>query len=141
MQTGDNGLSGFCPRGAGRNDCFHHLQLPDWMSPYFCFEALRAKDVGLRGSFRGSGILGDFDYVYPCRRCLPMGFRWALFFAQRFNENVVEHCPYLHDSKISYDNSKPVVFTAGFTGTKRHCIYVDNLGLQTTVRTALAKNE
>jgi hypothetical protein len=55
-------------------DCFHRMVIPLWLSKYFCFKQVRAKDVGLSGCLVDGCLLGPMDLVYPCCRCLPMGF-------------------------------------------------------------------
>ena len=113
-------------------DCFHRLEMPPWLSPYFCFWPVKAKDVGLTGEALDGETLGAMDHVYPMCRCLPMGFSWALFLAQRFNEQVASRCPFLSESTIFHDRSEPVILrpeTGGSTGkSKRHYVYVDNVG-------------
>ena len=78
----------------------------------------------------GEDSVGPEELVWPFCRCLPMGFSWALFLAQRVNEHVCQLCPALKDSQLFKDNSAPVVIQAGATGASvyRHYVYVDNIG-------------
>ena len=70
------------------------------------------------------------DDVWPCYRCCPMGFSWSLFFAQRVSEYICESTGALEGSRLFNDRSDAVVFEAQKGGhqTKRHYVYVDNLG-------------
>ena len=67
-------------------DCVHRMVIPEWLSTFFCMDAVRAKDVNLVGMVIDGKVLDPLDEIYPCPRCLPRGFSWAFFFAQRYNE-------------------------------------------------------
>ncbi len=59
---------------------FYRCGLPsDWW-PYFCLPRVR-RDFAEALGYDTSGLRGE--YIYPCLRVLPMGFSWAMFFAQR----------------------------------------------------------
>jgi hypothetical protein len=111
-------------------DCFHRMVMPEWLSEYFCFRPVAAKYVDVSKGLIGGGPCGTDELVWPCCRCLPMGFSWALFLAQRVNEHVCQPCPVLANSQLFNDNSEPVVIQVGASGTKvcRHYVYVDNIG-------------
>ena len=77
-----------------------------------------------------------------------MGFSWALYFAQAYDETVCASCPALAGAKLVNDASLPMVIEAGRDKKNEghYYVYVDNVGVFgphvswcQTVQTALAK--
>lgn len=87
-------------------NCFHRLQVPYWLSRYFCWSAVPAKEVGLSGSCIDGILLGDLDPVYPCAGSLCQGFSWALYLAQKANEQMCQTVQSLSDAKLASDRGQ-----------------------------------
>jgi len=112
-------------------NCFHRLRVPIWLSRYFCWSAVPAKTVGLVGVELEGKVLGPLDPVYPCAGSLCQGFSWALFFAQRANEQMCQKISPLQDARLSCDRGCPIVLHVGkdHDTLVHYYVYVDNLGI------------
>ena len=55
------------------SNCFHRLRVPLSMSRYFAMPPVRAKAVGLAGSWVDGQSLEPDDLIYPASAVLPMG--------------------------------------------------------------------
>ena len=110
-------------------DCFHRLRMPEWMSPYFCLDPIRARDVGLGGTELDGKTLAAEDVVYPCASSFPMGFSWSLFFAQGAGEKACQTAAEVQGKEPRRDCRGPAVFKANAEDDMEHYQYVDNLGL------------
>ena len=101
--------------------------MPEWMSPYFCFPALTAAELGIVGVTLDGKVLEASDVVYPCAGPCPMGFSWSLYFAQHGGEGLLKEQPRLRDSPIVNDLADAVVLSP--LTLPRHYLYVDNCGI------------
>ncbi|CAE7279311.1 unnamed protein product [Symbiodinium natans] len=134
-------------------DCFHRLRQPRWLCDYFCLDGVPASWVGLENTYLDNQWLAPDSIVYPAPGSLPMGFTWALYFAQRASEVLMTKVPSLQKSTLVHDRSSAIVFgegqsvknEAGEPRPVHHYVYVDNLGVLSvnhdTVETALREVE
>ena len=134
-------------------DCFHRLRQPRWLCDYFCLDGVPASWVGLENTYLDNQWLAPDSIVYPAPGSLPMGFTWALYFAQRASEVLMTKVPSLQKSTLVHDRSSTIVFgegqsvknEAGEPRPVHHYVYVDNLGVLSvnhdTVETALREVE
>ena len=112
-------------------NCFHRLRVPLWLSRFFCWEAVPAKVVGLAGHQLEGKTLSPLDAVFPCAGSLCQGFSWALFFAQRANEQMCLQVPPLLGAPLCHDRGSPIVLRIGSKDPEcmHYYVYVDNLGV------------
>eukprot|EP00435_Cladocopium_sp_Y103_P068349 s90_g31.t1 len=112
-------------------NCFHRLRVPNWLSRYFCWSPVPAKVVGLSGRELEGKVLKPLDPVYPCAGSLCQGFSWALYFAQKANEQMCLNVSPLQDARLSYDRGPPIVLHLGrvVDAVLHYYVYVDNLGV------------
>ena len=122
-------------------NCFHRLRVPMWMSRYFCWDAVPAKVVGLDGKQVDGVTLKPLDPIYPCAGSLCQGFSWALFFAQRANEQMCASISSLQDASLSFDKGEPIVMRVGAEKQSKlhYYVYVDNLGVIDTCETLVTE--
>ena len=104
-------------------DCFHRMRVSENLSEWFCLPPVRASVFQI-SSVGGSPVSPE-DKVFPAFACLPMGFSWSLFFAQRAGETILSQVPGFHKDMIINDTSSPVILG----GPPRYFLYVDNLGV------------
>ena len=102
-------------------DCFLRMLLGGELSEYFALPALsanEARDVratagrGAETTTEEFGLVPDGDHageVFPCLRCLPMGFAWSLWFAQNTNEHLSQREPLLSAAMRISDRGPPPV--------------------------------
>ena len=83
-------------------DCFHRLRLDEQLSDYFCLPGGTAASFGLA---QKDGFHPD-EIVYPACSCLPMGFSWAMYAAQKAHEFLVDSCK-LQGARL-HDRCDPV---------------------------------
>lgn len=58
---------------------YHHLQLPEWIRPYFCLVGVPAAELGLSGD----------RLVYPMCNTVPMGWSHSVLVAQLAHEHTL----------------------------------------------------
>ena len=105
-------------------NCFHLFRLRGWLRHYFCWPPLRASQLGIT-KLHGSLVTPD-TLVYPMQNCLPMGFSWALYLAQRANRHqLTTSVP--QDSTYLTDQGDAWVVDS--KGKLAHYVYIDNLGI------------
>ena len=68
-------------------DYFYSIGLPEYLLPYFCLPAIRPNLLRDRCA-ELSGV-GDEEKIYPQMRVIPMGWNWAMYFAQRIHQHQV----------------------------------------------------
>jgi hypothetical protein len=123
------------------SDCFHRLILDGPLREHFCWPPLSARELGV--SRVGEQPVSPETTVWPMQRGLPMGFSWALYFAQRVNSSKWSLTRALRDSHELSDRRGAWVI--GSRGSSAHYTYVDNLGVLSgdteLVRSALAEAE
>ena len=114
-------------------DCFHRMRVPHWMARYFCWKSVPAKTVGMTGKCVDGKILGPLDPIYPCAGSLCQGFSWALYFAQKANQNIAGNVLSLRSSSLVHDRGPPLVLRVrrgvSCDLDKHYYVYVDNLGV------------
>eukprot|EP00972_Heterocapsa_arctica_P077356 11408963-Heterocapsa_arctica.AAC.1 len=115
--------------------------MPEEMSKYFCFNAVRACNVGLIGQEVDGHTLSAQDMVFPCAKALPMGFSWSLYFCQQANERIASLAPGVGQHEAVSDKGPPMVFHLGHGANGQsltvrdpcsplqHYIYVDSIGV------------
>ena len=59
---------------------FYQFSLPEWLVPYFGLPPVRASSIGLTGA----------EMVFPCMRCLPMGWSHSPYLAQVGHQNMIQ---------------------------------------------------
>lgn len=68
-------------------DYFYSIGLPSYLYPFFCLPPIRPQLLQRRiPELRG---VEHFDEVYPQMKVVPMGWSWAMFFAQRIHQHQV----------------------------------------------------
>ncbi len=71
-------------------DCFYQLRVP-WFSRYFGMRPVRAGEVGVTTTTTLEGVPNSPDMeITPRLYVLPMGFAFALHWAQRAHENILQ---------------------------------------------------
>lgn len=123
-------------------DCFHRMKVPIWLSRYFSWHPIAAKEVGLSGKVIDGVELGPMDMVYPCAGSLSQGFSWALFFAQKANEQLSGSTRLLREASLAHDRGEPVVLRVGRNTDSKpfYYVYVDNLGVFGNSRAAVEQS-
>ena len=71
-------------------DCFYQFSVPEALSAYLCLRPLTAAQAGVT-SVDGVSV-SPSSLVYPQIRALPMGFNYALHWAQTAHLNVLNRC-------------------------------------------------
>ena len=75
-------------------NCFYQISLPLWMTPYFAWDRISAREaleVGLTAYVDGTPVKLTDGYVYPCLQVLPMGFSWSFWVVQHVHEHIAHH--------------------------------------------------
>ena len=75
------------------DNCFHRMRIDKELGSYFALGEMTAAEAGL--TELDGVLLSPSDIVYPCCACLPMGFSWFLWFAQRTGEYQLARVPSL----------------------------------------------
>lgn len=69
-------------------DYFYSLRLPSFLQPFFALPPIPCHLMQQWGVSAELGGLGSYDdMVYPQFGVVPMGWSWAMFFAQRVHQN------------------------------------------------------
>jgi hypothetical protein len=90
------------------SDCFHRMLIDDYMSRYFCLDYdFKAWELGVSGMEIDGHVLERESSVFLGACALPMGFSWALFLAQRANENTMAQVPGVVTSNLFNDATRP----------------------------------
>jgi len=103
---------------------FHRLRLPKIMQKWFGLPPVQANFLGMTSL--GGLPLESEDMVHPLLTTQPMWLSWAMFFAQRSHEFLIEHVPGFDEEARLRDRKpgwalKPEV--------PAHLQYVDNLAV------------
>ena len=111
-------------------NCFRRMRMPLWLNDYFCLPfCFCAGDIGLTGQVIDGHKLRFHDKVDIAACCLPMGFTWSLYFAQRSSEHQIVSAPGMSSSSLFNDNTDPLLIDPSKPLSISHWVYVDNLGL------------
>ena len=75
-------------------DYFYSIGLPDYLFPFFSLPPIRPGRLQQMASEKGLFIeelrgSGESDVFYPQMRVVPMGWSWAMYFAQRIHQHQV----------------------------------------------------
>ena len=76
-------------------DFSYHLKIGPGLGRYFSLKPLRVGDVrAARPNMElPAGSLGYDDMIYPHLMVMPMGFSWAMYFAQRAHDTCLLRVP------------------------------------------------
>ena len=75
-------------------DYFYSIGLPEYLYNFFCLPAIRPSLLRRLAQQHGLVIdelqgLGDEEPIYPQMKVVPMGWSWAMYFAQRIRQHQV----------------------------------------------------
>ena len=103
-------------------DCFYQFRVPPVLSQYLGLRQVRAVDLGLT-TVEGMEVGGN-TMVTPLLTVLPMGFTFALHWAQQAHVNIVRRANIIGSDNMLFDFAPPPSF-AGEPSCAQ-ILYVDN---------------
>lgn len=101
-------------------DCFYQFRVPGRLSRYLSLRAVFAGDVGV--SVTEEGPVSANAKIYPQLAVLPVGFTFALHWAQQAHLEVLRRCGVPGVDNVLFD-FRPVPCLSSEAG---HIVYVDN---------------
>ena len=107
------------------SDCFHRMRWEGGIRNYFCWPPVLAGEVGVT-MVEGISVKPGTK-IWPAQKSLPMGFTWALYFAQSANIGKFGRVPSLQGAHRQSDRGTPWVIQPG-AESLAYYTYVDNLG-------------
>ena len=111
-------------------NCFHRFLIPPWLSRFFLVdESFSVDELGLVGTSSGGRLLARRDEVMVGCATLPMGFSWALYFAQRADFCLLERALSTTDTVAFDDRRGPPRMAPSNKERLYYYVYVDNLGV------------
>ena len=105
-------------------DYFYSIGMPDFLSDYFCLPPIRPEllidEIPELADWKG------VETVYPQMRVVPMGWSWAMFFAQRIHQHqVMVGADLAHEQVLADGRPAPDLSS----GTTVIVPYADNLNV------------
>ncbi|CAK0881076.1 unnamed protein product [Prorocentrum cordatum] len=80
--------------GVDVQSAFYQRKLPAYLRPLFCLPVVAAGELGV-GELDGHRV-APWARLYPQLAAAPMGWSWALYFAQRARERALDQRPPAH---------------------------------------------
>jgi hypothetical protein len=103
------------------SDCFYQMRLPRHLSRLFALRSVAARDVGIT-TIDGREVSPD-QAIFPLIDVLPMGFSFALHWAQKVHETVLERAGIIPRSESLLVDFRAPPDLADSVG---QIVYVDN---------------
>eukprot|EP00959_Pyramimonas_sp_CCMP1952_P076201 1592171-Pyramimonas_sp.AAC.1 len=106
--------------GVDVQNAFYQHKLPAYLRPLFCLPAATAGELGI--SKLDGRRAAPWTRLRPQLAAAPMGWNWALHFAQRAHERALDQRPALRPEPRAVDFEPP----ASPLSEPAHSLYVDN---------------
>lgn len=110
-------------------DYFYSIGLPEYLHSYFCLPPIRPSF--LRDQIPELQGMSDHIDIFPQMRVVPMGWNWAMYFAQRIHQHQVMIGANLQVTQILADGRPPPDLSSGQTIVVP---YADNLNVLGTCK-------
>eukprot|EP00971_Amphidinium_carterae_P342539 6481883-Amphidinium_carterae.1 len=101
-------------------NAFYNIALPEPLRDLFCLKPLRAEVLGITEI--DNVPVQRHQLIYPQLTVLPMGFSWALYYAQRVHRAILSRAGFVDECFITDTNH--AVRRGNVVGT---ILYVDNV--------------
>ena len=106
-------------------DYFYSIGMPEYLFPFFCLPPIRPAKLSGRIP-ELAGLEGSVADIYPQMKVVPMGWSWAMFFAQRIHQLQVMIGAGISHEQVLVDGRPPPMLDDG----KSIVIpYADNLNV------------
>ena len=106
-------------------DYFYSIGMPEYLFPFFCLPPIRPAKLSGRIP-ELAGLEGSVADIYPQMKVVPMGWSWAMFFAQRIHQHQVMIGAGISHEQVLVDGRPPPMLDDG----KSIVIpYADNLNV------------
>ena len=105
-------------------DYFYSIGLPSYLYPFFSLPPIRPGK--LRDRIPDLQGMAESDTIFPQMRVVPMGWNWAMYFAQRIHQHQVMIGAGLEATQILADGRPPPDLCSGTTVV---IPYADNLNV------------
>ena len=89
------------------SDCFYQFEIPPALSTFLGLKRVRAGDVGISAVHNVE--VGPMAWVVPCLKVLPMGFSFAVHWAQNSHRELLRRGKVPGWDRVMVDFHRPSV--------------------------------